>query len=65
MKRVVGLSVVVYLLGAVIGSVASADGLVSCGCAEGCWCHRPGWGSSAGVPMGHAFAWTAGHKGVV
>lgn len=36
MKRVVGLSVVVYRLETVIGSVARADGLVSCGSAEDC-----------------------------
>lgn len=42
MKRVVGWAVALYVAGAVVSLVRERMGLISCGCAEDCWCHRPG-----------------------
>ena len=42
MKRAVGWLVGLYLVAAVAGLVRERAGRISCGCAEDCWCHRPG-----------------------
>jgi hypothetical protein len=63
MKRVLGLAVVLYLAAAVGGLVREHMGLVSCGCAADCWCHRPGLRLFRWVfPRGHKSSWTGGWK---
>jgi hypothetical protein len=42
MKRAVVRLLGLYLLFAVIGRFVEGMGAVECGCAEGCWCRRPG-----------------------
>ena len=49
-----------YVLLAVGNKVAEAAGAIRCGCAEACWCRRPGPSLFRWVfPWGH----TAGHEG--
>ena len=63
MKRVVGWAVSLYLAGAVISLVRERMGLISCGCAEDCWCHRPGLSFfRVGLSLGHKSAWTGSPK---
>lgn len=63
MKRVLGLAVVLYLAAAVVGLLREHMGLVSCGCAADCWCHRPGLRLFRWVfPRGHKSSWTGGRK---
>lgn len=63
MKRVVGWAVAFYLAAAVVSLVRERMGLISCGCAEDCWCHRPGLRFFRWVfPWGHKSAWTGGPK---
>ena len=42
MKRLVLVVLGGYLLVAVGNKVAEAAGMMRCGCAEDCWCKRPG-----------------------
>ena len=63
MKRVVGWAVALYLTGAVVCLVRERMGLISCGCAEDCWCHSPGPGFFRWVfPRGHKSSWTGASK---
>jgi hypothetical protein len=63
MKRVLGLAVGLYLAAAVVGLVRERMGLIACGCADACWCHRPGLRLFRWVlPRGHKSAWTGGPK---
>ena len=63
MKRVLGLAVGVYLTAAVVGLVREHLGRISCGCADHCWCHRPGLSLFRWVfPRGHKGSWTGGPK---
>ena len=63
MKRVLGLAVGVYVGAAVVGMVRERMGLISCGCAEDCWCKRPGLSVFRWVfPRGHKSSWTDGPK---
>lgn len=58
MKRVLGLVAGVYVGGAVVGLVRERMGLISCGCAEDCWCKRPGLSVFRWVfPRGHKSSW--------
>lgn len=63
MKRVVGLAVGLYLMAAVVGRVRESMGLIACGCADDCWCKRPGLSVFRWVfPRGHKSSWTGGPK---
>lgn len=63
MKRVVGLAVGLYLTAAVVGHARERMGLISCACAEDCWCKRPGISLFRWVfPRGHQSSWTGGPK---
>ena len=43
-----------YLLFAVIGRFVEGMGAVECGCADTCWCKRPGFSTFRWVfPWGH------------
>ena len=42
MKRVVLIILCGYVLVAVGNKVAEAAGAMTCGCADDCWCQRPG-----------------------
>ena len=54
MKRIAGLLVGAYLAAAVIGLLRERLGLIACGCADDCWCHRPGLSLFRWVfPRGH------------
>lgn len=54
MRRALGLAVGVYLVAAVVGLVRERMGLIGCGCADDCWCHRPGLSLFRWVlPRGH------------
>jgi hypothetical protein len=54
MKRVVAGLAGVYLLAALIGRVTEAMGIHTCGCAEDCWCRKPGLSVFRWVfPRGH------------
>ncbi|GAB3885150.1 hypothetical protein GCM10028802_34740 [Terrabacter terrigena] len=63
MRRAFGLAVGLYLSAAVVGLVRERMGLVTCGCAEDCWCRRPGLRVFRWVfPRGHKSAWTSRGK---
>ena len=63
MKRVLGVATGLYLGAAAVGLVRERMGLISCGCAEDCWCHRPGLRLFRWVfPRGHKSAWSAEEK---
>jgi hypothetical protein len=42
MKRALSLVVGLYIAAALIGHLRERSGQISCGCAEDCWCKRPG-----------------------
>jgi hypothetical protein len=59
MKRVLGLAAGLYLAAALVGLARERMGLVTCGCADDCWCKRPGLSLFRWVfPRGHKSAWT-------
>ncbi len=61
MKRVLGWLVVLYLGAAIVGLLQEHLGRISCGCAEDCWCKRPGLSLFRWVfPRGHKSSWTGG-----
>ena len=63
MKRFVGLVAGLYLAAALLGRMRERLGLIACGCAADCWCHRPGLSLFRWVfPRGHKSAWTGGPK---
>lgn len=63
MKRILGLAVGVYLLAALVGLIRERMGLIACGCAEDCWCKRPGLSVFRWVfPRGHKSSWTGEPK---
>lgn len=63
MKRAFGVVVGLYLTAAIVGLARERLGQISCGCAEDCWCHRPGLSLFRWVfPRGHTSAWTGGPK---
>jgi len=63
MKRVLGLAVGVYVGAALLGLVRERMGLIACGCAEDCWCKRPGLSVFRWVfPRGHQSSWDEGPK---
>jgi hypothetical protein len=54
MKRALMSLAGLYLLFAVIGRFVEGMGAVECGCADDCWCKRPGLGTFRWVfPWGH------------
>ena len=63
MKRVVLVAFGSYLLVAVGNRVAETAGALRCGCAQDCWCQRPGLGLFRWVcPWRHRGAHTADEK---
>ncbi|WP_270889995.1 hypothetical protein [Pedococcus sp. 5OH_020] len=63
MKRLLGWLAVLYVTAAVVGVVRERMGLVACGCAEDCWCKRPGLSLFRWVfPRGHKSSWTGRPK---
>lgn len=63
MKRIVLVMVGGYLLAATGNRVAERLGMMTCGCAEDCWCHRPGLSLFRWVfPWRHLPAHTAHEK---
>lgn len=63
MKRVVGWAVALYVAGAAVSLVRERMGLISCGCAQDCWCHRRGLRFFRWVfPWGHQSSWTGASK---
>jgi hypothetical protein len=66
MKRVATMLVGGYLTAAAVGLVRERMGLITCGCAADCWCHKPGLGAFRWVfPKGHKSSWTGGSKPTV
>lgn len=65
MRRLIGWLVVAYLGAAVVGLMRERLGMISCGCAEQCWCKRPGLGLLRWVfPRGHKSSWEGEPKPV-
>ena len=63
MKRIILIVLSAYLLIAVANKVAEAAGAMTCGCADDCWCKRPGLNVFRWVfPWGHRGAHTAHDK---
>lgn len=63
MKRIVLVLGAGYLLAAAATRLAEHFGMRSCGCADDCWCHRPGRSLFRWVfPWGHRSAHTAEEK---
>ena len=63
MRRAVALAVGAYVAAGVVGLVRERMGLISCGCADGCWCHKPGLRLFRWVfPRGHKSSWAGGPK---
>ncbi|WP_162529890.1 hypothetical protein [Nocardioides caldifontis] len=63
MKRIFLLLVAGYVLMAAGNRVAEHFGMMRCGCAKGCWCHRPGLSLFRWVfPWGHRSAHSAEEK---
>ena len=63
MKRIILIVLGAYLLIAVANKVAEAAGAMTCGCADDCWCKRPGLNVFRWVfPWGHRSARTAHEK---
>ena len=63
MKRILLVLVGGYVLVAAANRVAERFGMRTCGCAEDCWCHRPGLGLFRWVfPWRHRSAHTADEK---
>jgi len=63
MKRVLGWLAALYLGAALVGLVRERLGMISCGCADDCWCKRPGLSLFRWVfPRGHRSSWTGGPK---
>jgi hypothetical protein len=63
MKRLLGMAVALYLVTAVVGRVRERMGRIACGCADDCWCKRPGLSLFRWVfPRGHKSSWTGEPK---
>jgi hypothetical protein len=63
MRRLLGLLAGLYLAAAIVGKVQELMGLRACGCAEDCWCHRPGLSLFRWVfPRGHKSVWEGSPK---
>lgn len=63
MKRVVGLAAGLYLAAALVGHARERLERIGCGCAEDCWCKRPGLSLFRWVfPYGHQSKWEEGLK---
>ena len=63
MKRIGLVMVGGYVLVAAANRVAEHFGMMTCGCAEDCWCHRPGLSLFRWVfPWRHRPAHTADKK---
>ena len=58
MRRVLALAVGAYLTWAIVELVRERMGLISCGCADDCWCQKPGLGLFRwAFPRGHKSSW--------
>ena len=65
MRRLIGWLVVAYLGAAVVGLMRERLGMISCGCAQECWCQRPGLSLFRWVfPRGHKSSWEGEPKPV-
>ena len=54
MKRAVTWGLGLYVLCAVVGRLVESVGVIGCGCAQDCWCRRPGLSTFRWVlPLGH------------
>ena len=63
MKRVLGWVAVLYLCTAIVGLLRERLGMSSCGCADDCWCKKPGLSLFRWVfPRGHKSSWMGGPK---
>jgi hypothetical protein len=63
MRRAVGLAVGAYVAAGVVGFARERMGLISCGCVDDCWCHKPGLGLFRWVfPRGYKSSWAGGPK---
>ena len=63
MKRIILIALGLYLLIAVANKAAEAAGAMTCGCADDCWCKRPGLSVFRWVfPWGHRSAHTFHEK---
>ena len=63
MKRIILIALGLYLLIAVANKAAEAAGAMTCGCADDCWCKRPGLSVFRWVfPWGHRSAHTSHEK---
>ena len=63
MRRALFVAIGGYVLLAAGNRVAEHFGLRRCGCAEDCWCHRPGLSLFRWVfPWGHRMAHTPAEK---
>jgi hypothetical protein len=57
MKRLLSLLLVGYVLAALMGLYREQQGEITCGCADDCWCKRPGFSLFRWVfPVGHTLA---------
>lgn len=62
MRRLLGLAGLYPSL-AIVGRVQERMGLRECGCAEDCWCRRPGLSLFRWVfPRGHQSSWEGAPK---
>lgn len=63
MKRVLGWLVALYIGAAIVSQVRERLGMISCDCADDCWCKQPGPSLFRWVfPRGHKSSWTGGTK---
>lgn len=63
MKRLLGSAIGAYLAAAVVGLARERAGLIACGCADDCWCHRRGLRLFRWVfPRGHKSSCAGGPK---
>jgi hypothetical protein len=61
MRRLLIRALELYLFFAVLGHFLERSGVTHCGCADDCWCKRPGLATFRWVfPYGHRFAHQAG-----
>jgi hypothetical protein len=74
MKRIILIALGLYLLIAVANKAAEAAGAMTCGCADDCWCKRPGlsvfrwvfpWDIEAPIPLTRRPSWTTRSRSTV
>ena len=66
MKRALALAAGVYITAGLVGLLRERLGMVACGCADDCWCKRPGLSVFRWVfPRGHKSRWQGRPKPTV